>query len=86
MLISIIFGSIGTASFLPASTDIVLKIAPFNKKGYALALLSQCFALGYIGPLIAEKIIDIQGDASIIWLTFSQICFFLFISIFKKKF
>ena len=85
MIIAIILLSIGTASFLPSSTDIVLKIAPINKKGYALALLSQCFAFGYIGPLVAGKFIDLFSNTSLIWLIFSQICLLLFIAIYKKK-
>ena len=51
---SLILVSLGTASFLPTSTDVVFRIAPSNKKGFALALLSQCFAMGYFfGPFIS---------------------------------
>ena len=45
--LALILISLGTASFLPTSTDVVFRIAPSNKKGFALALLSQCIAMGY---------------------------------------
>ena len=87
VFISIILISLGTSSFLPTSTDIVFSIAPSNKKGYALALLSQCFAMGYfIGPFISGRILDIFGYASIIWLAISFFCFLMFLIIVKKLF
>jgi MFS family permease len=59
---SLILVSLGTASFLPTSTDVVFRIAPTNKKGFALALLSQCFAMGYfLGPFISGRILDLFG-------------------------
>ena len=71
--------SLGTASFLPTSTDVVFRIAPSNKKGFALALLSQCFAMGYFfGPFISGRILDLFGYASIIWLSISCCCFIAF--------
>ena len=82
---SLLFTSLGTSSFLPTSTDVVFRIAPSNKKGYALALLSQCFAMGYFfGPLISGNILDIFGYASIIWFTIS-ICSFIFFGIIFKR-
>ena len=87
MFIAIIFCSLGISSFLPTSSDIVFKIAPSNQKGLALALLSQCFALGYfLGPLISGRIIDFYGNASLIWLFISILCFLLATIIYKKKF
>ena len=87
MFIAIIFCSLGISSFLPTSSDIVFKIAPNNKKGLALALLSQCFALGYFsGPFISGRILDIYSNASLIWLYISILCFLLAALIFKKKF
>ena len=87
MFFSIIFCSIGTSSFLPTSSDIVFRIAPLNKKGFALALLSQCFAIGYfIGPLISGRILDFYGNASLIWLFISSVCFFILFALFEKKF
>ena len=84
---SLILVSLGTASFLPTSTDVVFRIAPSNKKGYALALLSQCFAMGYfLGPLISGRILDLFGYASLIWLSISCFCFLIFAILFKRLF
>ncbi len=84
---SLILVSLGTASFLPTSTDVVFRIAPSNKKGFALALLSQCFAMGYfIGPFISGRILDLFGYASIIWLSISCCCFIFFAILFKRLF
>ena len=84
---SLILVSLGTASFLPTSTDVVFRIAPSNKKGFALALLSQCFAMGYfLGPLISGRILDLFGYASIIWLSISCCCFIIFAILFNRLF
>ena len=87
LFIAIILISLGTSSFLPTSTDLVFSIAPSNKKGYALALLSQCFAMGYfIGPFISGWVLDLFGYASIIWVTISLFCFSMYAKMFKKLF
>jgi len=84
---SLILVSLGTASFLPTSTDVVFRIAPSNKKGFALALLSQCFAMGFFfGPFISGRILDLFGYASIIWLSISCCCFIVFTILFKRLF
>ncbi len=83
---SIILFSLGTASFLPTSTDVVFRIAPLNKKGFAFALLSQCFAMGYFLSFIAGNIFDVSGEASIIWLSISCSCFIVFAILFRKNF
>jgi len=84
---SLILVSLGTASFLPTSTDVVFRIAPSNKKGFALALLSQCFAMGYFfGPFITGRILDLFGYASIIWLSISCCCLIIFAILFKRIF
>ena len=84
---ALILVSLGTASFLPTSTDVVFRIAPSNKKGLALAMLSQCFAMGYFfGPFISGRILDLFGYASIIWLSISCCCFIVFAIIFKRLF
>ena len=85
--LALILVSLGTASFLPTSTDVVFRIAPSNKKGFALALLSQCFAMGYFfGPFISGRILDLFGYASIIWLSISCCCFIAFAILFKRLF
>ncbi len=85
--LALILVSLGTASFLPTSTDVVFRIAPSNKKGFALALLSQCFAMGYFfGPFISGRALDLFGYASIIWLSISCCCFIAFTILFKRLF
>ena len=86
IFLSMILVSLGSASFLPASTDVVFRIAPSNKKGFALALLSQCFAMGYFLSFISGRILDVSGEASIIWLLISCSCFIICAILFKKKF
>ena len=87
MITSIIFCSLGISSFLPTCTDVIFKIAPSSKKGFALALLSQCFALGYfIGPLFSGRILDFYGDASLIWALISLACVLIYLRIFKIEF
>ena len=87
VLFSLIFISLGTSSFLPTSTDVVFRLAPSNKKGFALALLSQCFAMGYFfGPFISGRVLDYYGDASIIWLSISLVCVTVFAILLKKIF
>lgn len=84
---SLILVSLGTASFLPTSTDVVFRIAPSNKKGFALAVLSQCFAMGYFfGPFISGRILDLFGFASKIWLSISFCCFIVFTILFRRLF
>jgi len=84
---SLILVSLGTASFLPTSTDVVFRIAKKNKKGFALALLSQCFAMGYFfGPFISGRVLDLFGFASIIWLSISCCCFVVFTILFRRLF
>ena len=84
---ALILISLGTASFLPTSTDVVSRIAPSNKKGFALALLSQCFAMGYFfGPFISGRILDLFGYASVIWLSISFACFMIYAILFKRLF
>jgi len=85
--LALILVSLGTASFLPTSTDVVFRIAPSNKKGFALALLSHCFAMGYFfGPFISGRILDLFGYASVIWLSISCCCFIAFTILFKRLF
>ena len=87
VFIAIILISLGTSSFLPTSTDVVFSIAPSNKKGYALALLSQCFAMGYFfGPLISGRVLDLFGYASIIWGVIFFLCFSMFTFMLNKLF
>ena len=87
IFLSLLLIALGTSSFLPTSTDVVLRIAPSDKKGYALALLSQCFAMGFfLGPFISGRLLDIFGYASIIWLIISFLCLGIFALFFSRLF
>ena len=86
IFLSMLLVSLGSASFLPSSTDVVFRIAPSNKKGFALALLSQCFATGYFLSFISGRVLDVSGEASKIWLLISCSCFIICAFLFKKKF
>ena len=87
MVISIFFCSLGISSFLPTCTDVIFKLAPSRKRGFALALLSQCFALGYfIGPLISGRIIDFFGYAYLVWALISFACICIYLRIYKMVF
>ena len=84
---SLVLVSLGTSSFLPTSTDLVVRISPSNRKGFALALLSQCFAMGYFfGPFISGGVLDFFGHASLIWLSISLCCFIFFSILLRKIF
>jgi predicted MFS family arabinose efflux permease len=77
----------GQLTWTTTSTDVVFRIAPSNKKGFALALLSQCFAMGYFfGPFISGRVLDLFGFASIIWLSISCCCFVVFTILFRRLF
>ena len=56
--------------------------------GAVLPMISNYnFALGYFsGPFISGRVLDIYGNASLIWLNISILCFLLATLIFKKKF
>ena len=85
IIIAIIIGVIATTSFLPCSTDIIFQIAPFNKKGSAFALLSQCFAMGYFVQIIAGRLLDYFGNASNIWLGIFLFCFLILSFLMNKR-
>lgn len=64
------------AAFLPTATEAVIKETPIGKKGIAMAIFSQCFAVSaFIAPLIAGKVIDAQGHAMLLWLIMSASSF-----------
>ena len=50
--------ALALASFLPTATEGVIRQTPLNKRGIALALFSQCFAISaFATPLIAGYLI-----------------------------
>ncbi len=83
-ILSLICFSIGLASFLPTSTELIIRISPRNKQGLNMALFSQCFAIGnFITPAIAGFIIDFQGNASTLWLLSALSCILITPILFK---
>ncbi len=73
-----IFFSIGLAAFLPTATQAVIDITPFNKRGLALALFSQCFAFtALIAPLITGWFLDTNSHAYDLWLLMAALCILL---------
>ena len=79
--------AIGLASFLPTATEGIIREAPMQKKGFALALYSQCFAISaFFAPLISGLVIDKFGNAIIVWTTMSAICFIALIPMKKLDF
>ena len=67
--------ALGLAAFLPTSTEAIIKTSPIEKRGMAMAIFSQCFALSALfTPALAGVIIDQQGHVMIIWLGMSMGC------------
>ena len=72
VLIAQLFLAIALASFLPTATESIIQISPLDKRGIAMALFSQCFAIsGLIAPVFAGRVIDLQGNGMLIWITMS---------------
>ncbi len=67
--------ALAIAAFLPTATEAVIQIAPINKRGLAMALFSQCFAISsFLAPIFAGRIMDIQGHGSTLWILMSISC------------
>ncbi len=68
--------AIGLASFLPTATETVIQLSPYESRGIAMAIYSQCFAISaFIAPIMAGFIIDNQGNALLLWVTVGITCF-----------
>ncbi len=75
ILIGLIPISIGIAMFLPTATEAIVRIAPKEQRGLAMAIYSQCFGISFLlFPLIAGTIIDNQGNAMMLWLIMAISC------------
>lgn len=60
--------ALGEAAFLPTATEAVVELSPPERKGLAMALFSQCFALsGFVAPLVAGQLLDRQGHGVGLW-------------------
>ncbi len=63
------------AAFLPTATEAVISITPNKRRGIAMAMFSQCFAISaFFSPVIAGKIIDSQGHAFTLWIVLGILC------------
>ena len=77
--LALILVSLGTASFLPTSTDVVFRIAPSNKKVlHLLYYHNVSLWVIFLGHLFQGAYLDLFGYASIIWLSISCCCFIVF--------
>lgn len=60
--------SLSVAAFLPTATEAVIKTSSKNRRGLAIAIFSQCFALSaVIAPLYAGYLLDFSGNAILLW-------------------
>lgn len=67
--------ALGVAAFLPTATEAVVEGSPTEHQGLAMALLSQCFALsGFVAPLLAGRLLDVQGHGVGLWLLMAMVC------------
>ena len=61
--------ALGEAAFLPIATEAVVELSPLHRRGLAMALFSQCFAISAFGaPLVAGRLLDGQGHGVGLWL------------------
>ena len=68
--------AIALAAFLPTATESIIQESSLDKRGLALAMFSQCFAISaFVAPLIAGQMIDKQGNGVMLWTIFSAMCF-----------
>ena len=79
--------ALGLAAFLPTATEAIIKEAPLEKKGFALAIFSQCFAVSaFLAPLISGRLLDIQGNGFTLWISVFALCFWALVSLNKIKY
>jgi len=75
ILIAFIPLTIALCIFLPSASDAIIKSAPIQFRGSAIALYSQCFGISALMfPWLAGKLIDNLNTAFQLWLMVSIIC------------
>ncbi len=58
-----------SAAFLPTASEAVVEVTPVAHQGMAMALFSQCFAIGaFVAPLLGGCLLDRQGHGAGLWL------------------
>ncbi len=75
VLLALLPMALAQAAFLPTATEAVIEETPFEHRGLAMALFSQCFAISAVAaPLIAGAILDLQGHGLVLWILMSGAC------------
>ena len=75
ILVAELLLAFGEAAFLPTATDAIIREAPIELQGLAMALFSQCFAISASTvPLFAGVLLDTQGNGLLLWLSAAAIC------------
>ena len=75
ILISQIPISLGIAAFLPTATESITRVSTARRRGLAMALFSQCFAISsFTAPIVSGKFIDEMGNAMALWILLGVIC------------
>ena len=65
----------GKAAFLPTAAEAMIEETPLARRGLAMALFSQCFAISATGaPLMAGALLDAQGHGLVLWLLMAALC------------
>ncbi len=78
-LIGLIPISIGIAMFLPTATETIVQISPKKRLGLSMAIYSQCFGISFLlVPIIAGRLIDINGNALLVWLITAICCLLVY--------
>ena len=63
------------AAFLPTATEAVIEETPPERRGLAMALFSQCFAISAIvAPLAGGALLDLQSNGLVLWLLMGGAC------------
>ena len=63
------------AAFLPTATEAVIEETPPERRGLAMALFSQCFAISAIvAPLTGGALLDLQNNGLLLWLLMGGAC------------
>lgn len=67
--------ALGEAAFLPTATEALVVLSPPQRRGLAMALFSQCFAVSaFLAPLAAGRLLDAQGHGIGLWLGMALLC------------
>ena len=69
ILIAQIPMAFGLAAFLPLATASIISQTPLPRRGFAISMFSQCFAVSSVlSPLFAGFMLDRFDNAFVLWL------------------